>query len=232
MFHPHRRPRTSQIFFLTTKGVPPSSQTQMTWIFRWLRLVAGSGLPPSGDTSPTTAETLPPTTGNSFDALANTDDSLPRAYDVPGEQAADSADALYKAVRASQPDITAILLWQDNTVNATTTQMTTALNLLVDRMEAMEDRLLAKIDAFNGQFDNLRCDVNNHDKCLTNLSSNLHKQESLLKGYKDKNDKLVVTLNTDINNARAKIPALCWELQDSTIGLCVCLILRLRAVVF
>ncbi len=71
----------------------------------------------------------------------------------------------------------------------------------------------------NGQFDNLRCDVNNHDKCLTNLSSNLHKQESLLKGYKDKNDKLVVTLNTDINDARAKIPALCWELQDSTIGL-------------
>jgi hypothetical protein len=68
---------------------------------------------PLQDASPTTAEILPPTTGNSFGALANTNDSPPRAYDVLGEQAADSADALYKAARASQPDITAILLWQD-----------------------------------------------------------------------------------------------------------------------
>ncbi len=83
----------------------------------------------------------------------------------------------------------------------------------------MEDCLLAKIDAFNGQFGNLRRDVNNHDKHLINLSSDLRKQESLLKGYKDNNDKLVVTLHTDINNSRAKIPALCCELQDSTVGL-------------
>jgi hypothetical protein len=41
----------------------------------------------------------------------------------------------------------------------------------------------------------------------------------LLKGYKDKNDKLVVTLRTDVNDARAKIPALRRELQDSTVGL-------------
>jgi hypothetical protein len=141
---------------------------------------------PLQDASPTTAETLPPTPGNSFGTLANTNDSTPRAYNAPSEQAANSADALYKAVRASQPDITAILLRQDNTINATMTQMTTALNLLVDRMEVMEDRLLAKIDAFNGQFGNLRHDVNNHDKRLTNLGSNLCKQESLLKGYKDK----------------------------------------------
>ncbi len=125
--------------------------------------------------SPTMAETSPPTTGNSFGTLTNTDDSPPRAYDALGEQAANSADALYKAVRASQSDITAILLWQENTINATTMQMMMALNLLVERMEAMEDRLLAKVDAFNGQFGNLRHDVNNHDKHLTNLSSNLHK---------------------------------------------------------
>jgi hypothetical protein len=174
---------------------------------------------PLQDASPTMAETLPPTTGNSFGTLADTNDSPPQAYDALGEQAADSDDALYKAVCASQPDITAILLWQDNTINATMTQMTTALNLLVDRMEAMEDRLLAKIDAFNGQFGNLRCDVNDHDKHLTNLSSDLCKQESLLKGYKDKKDKLVVTLRTDINGACAKIPALRRELQDSPVGL-------------
>ncbi len=83
----------------------------------------------------------------------------------------------------------------------------------------MEDRLLAKIDAFNIQFGSLRREVNNHDKHLTNLSSDLRKQESLLKGYKDKNDKLVVTLSTDVNDARAKIPALCRKLQDSTVGL-------------
>jgi hypothetical protein len=189
----------------------------MTWIFRWLRLVAGST--PLQDASPTMAETLPPMTGNSFGALADTNDSPPWAYDALGEQAANSADALYKTVHASQPDITAILLWQDNTINATTMQMTTALNLLVDRMEAMEEHLLAQIDAFNGQFGNLRRDANNHDKCLTNLSSNLRKQELLLKGYKDKNNKLVVTLRTDVNNTSAKIPALHRKLQDSTVGL-------------
>jgi hypothetical protein len=165
------------------------------------------------------AETSPPTTGNSFGALADTDDSPPWAYNVPGEQAANSTDTLYKAVHASQPDITAILLWQDNTINATMTQMTTAFNLLVDRMKVMEDCLLAKIDAFNRQFGNLRRDVNDHDKRLTNLSSDLGKQESLLKGYKDKHDKLVVTLRTDVNNVHAKIPALRHELQDSTVGL-------------
>ncbi len=167
---------------------------------------------PLQDASPTMAETSPPTSGNGFGALADTDDSPPWAYDAPGEQATNSDDALYKAVRASQPDITAILLRKDNIINATTTQMTMALNSLVDRMEAMEDRLLAKIDAFNGQFGNLRHDVNNHNKRLTNLSSNLRKQESLLKGYKDKNNKLVVTLHTDVNNARAKIPTLRREL--------------------
>ncbi len=83
----------------------------------------------------------------------------------------------------------------------------------------MEDHLLAKIDAFNGQFGNLHRDVSNHDKRLTNLSSNLCKQESLLKGYKDKNNKLVVTLCTDVNNTRAKIPTLRRKLQDSTVGL-------------
>jgi hypothetical protein len=41
----------------------------------------------------------------------------------------------------------------------------------------------------------------------------------LLKGYKDKNDKLVVTLRTDVNNACTKIPALRRKLQDSTVGL-------------
>ncbi len=70
------------------------------------------------------------------------------------------------------------------------TQMTKAFSLLVNRMEAMEDRPLAKINAFNGQFGDLCCDANNHDKRLTNLSSDLCKQESLLKGYKDNSDKL------------------------------------------
>jgi hypothetical protein len=100
---------------------------------------------PLQDASPTTAESSPPMTGNSFGALADTNNSPPRAYNALGEQVADSDDALYKAVCASQPDITAILLRQDNTINATTTQMMTALNLLVDRMEATEDGLLAKL---------------------------------------------------------------------------------------
>jgi hypothetical protein len=41
----------------------------------------------------------------------------------------------------------------------------------------------------------------------------------LLKGYKDNNDKVVATIRTDVNHARAKIPALRRELQDSTVGL-------------
>jgi hypothetical protein len=186
------------------------------------QVVAAGGrqrITPLQDTSPTTAETLPPTTGNSFGALADIDDSPPRAYDAPDEQAADPADALYMAVCAYQPDIAAILLWQDNTINATMMQMMMAFSLLVDRMEAMEDRLLAKINAFNRQFGDLRHDVNNHGKCLTNLSSDMRKQESLLKGYKDKHYKLVVTLRTDANDVHAKIPALCRKLQDSTVGL-------------
>jgi hypothetical protein len=56
-------------------------------------------------------------------------------------------------------------------------------------------------------------------KSVTNLSSKLRKQKSLLKGYKEKNDTLVATLRTNVNKARAKIPELCREHRDSTTGL-------------
>ena len=45
------------------------------------------------------------------------------------------------------------------------------------------------------------------------------KQNSVLKGYRDTNDKLVATLRVDVNDTRARIPDLRRELQDSTAGL-------------
>ncbi len=188
--------------------------------------------------SPALAETSPPTTGNSFGALADTDNSSPQARDAPDKQAAVSDEALFKTVHASLPDVVATLFRHQTEVatgltsliamfkesmkdlkNAMMKEMDNSRKEMMTEMKAMEDRLLAKINAFNGQFGDLCQDVNDHEKRLTNLSSDVHKQEPLLKGYKDNKDKLVSTLRTDVNNACAKIPALQREIQDSTVGL-------------
>ena len=97
--------------------------------------------------------------------------------------------------------------------------MTTMEVRHVTLMSKMEERLLAKINAFKGKFNNLRTDVNDHERRLVALSSGLLKQESVLKGYKDTNDATIATLRTDVNNNRAKIPKLHQEIQDSTVGL-------------
>jgi hypothetical protein len=57
-------------------------------------------------------------------------------------------------------------------------------------------------------FVNLHQDVKDHEKHLTDLGSNVRKQESLLKGNKDNNDMLVTTLCTDVNDAHAKMSGL------------------------
>ena len=204
--------------------------------------------------SPTPAAYSPPTTGNSFNALADVD-----ADDAPDDSAATSDDALYKAVIASYPDIGAILRRQAHDIAASSLQATTAftslmgliktmdgrlarmenhqvvstqqmenrhvtsMNTLEERqvasMSQMEMRLVAKIDAFNGQCGDLRLDINDHERRLSTLNSDVLKQNSVLKGYRDTNDKLVATLRVDVNDTRARIPDLRRELQDSTAGL-------------
>ncbi len=120
--------------------------------------------------SPASAETLPPTTGNSFGALADTGDSSPHAHNAPDKPAADSDEALLKAVRASQPDVIAIHLRHQTEVvtgftsliamfkesmedskNAMMKEMDNSRKEMMTEMKAMEDRLLAKINAFNEQ---------------------------------------------------------------------------------
>jgi chromosome segregation ATPase len=95
----------------------------------------------------------------------------------------------------------------------------------VESMSHLEDRLLAKIEAFNGQIGDLRTNaidherrINDQDQRINKLKSNLLKLESVHKGYKDTNNELIATLRTDVNNTRAKIPELRREVQDSAVS--------------
>ncbi len=78
--------------------------------------------------------------------------------------------------------------------------------LFVDSVKTMESRIFAKLRDFKGQLGNLRLDVNDHERRLTHLSSNLLKQDALLTGYKATEDRLVTSLHMDVNDACAKIP--------------------------
>ena len=181
---------------------------------------------------------MPPTTGNSFDALADTDDPPLLANN----------GALFKAIRTAQPDVAAVLIQQDRMVRAipaqvatqvvtqmatalapldsqvatqVATQMATALAPLasfVDLVKAMNS-LLFELKDFKGQLGDLRLDVNNLKWCHTNLNSVLLKQDSLLTGCKASNNRLVTSLRMDINDPCSKFPELCRELIDSTVGL-------------
>jgi len=203
-------------------------------------------------------------TGNSFSALIDTD-----AYDAPGKRAANSKDALYKAVTATSPEVGTILRRQDqklDTAFISFDHITSLLTKLDDRLgkmeeshavsmakmvdrnadsmakfnarhvtslSQMEERLLAKIDAFSDKFGDLRTDVNDHERHLvalkstitdhgtriSALTSDLLIQESVIKGYKDTNDTTVATLRTDVNDTRTKFPELRREVQESTTGL-------------
>ncbi len=101
-------------------------------------------------------------------------------------------------------------------------ELTSSMDSQVESMTHLEDRLLAKIDAFNGQIGDLRMDtldherrLNDHDQRIDDLTSNLLKLESLHKGYKDRTTALVDTLRRDVNDTRAKLPDLRREVQDS-----------------
>jgi len=86
--------------------------------------------------SPKQAEYLPTLTGNSFGALTDID-----ATDAPEEQAANSDDALYKAVITSYPDVGAILCRQEHAIAASSNQATTAFTSLMGLITKMDDRL-------------------------------------------------------------------------------------------
>ena len=195
--------------------------------------------------SPKPAEYSPMLTGNSF-----ADDN---AYDATDEHAAADLDnALYKAVMAQTPDVGHILRRQEQKLAMTyATLMDNLFKMLDGRFAKMDDRfdkltssidkgekrqeesmsnlenrLLAKIEAFNGQIGNLRTDtidherrINDQDRGIDELKSNLLKMESVHKGFKDTNNELVATLHTDVNDTRAKIPELLRKYQDSAAGL-------------
>ena len=107
-----------------------------------------------------------------------------------------------------------------------TSSMKTGEQRHVDSLSHLEDRLLAKFNTFNGQIGDLRMDaidherrINDQDRRIDELKSNLLKLESVHKGYKDTNNELVATLRTDVNDTRAKIPELRRDYQDSAAGL-------------
>ena len=50
--------------------------------------------------------------------------------------------------------------------------------------------------------------INDQNRRIGELKSNLLKLESVHRGYKDTNNELVATLRTDVNDTRAKIPEL------------------------
>ena len=66
--------------------------------------------------SPTQAEHSPTPTGNSFSALTDT-----IANDASEEKAANSNDALYKAVIATSPEVGYILHWHDQKLDTVLT---------------------------------------------------------------------------------------------------------------
>ncbi len=77
-----------------------------------------------------TAENTPPTTGNSFGTLAHSNASPPLATNVPVGHAADSDDALYKAVRASHPNVANIVCLQDQRIETLDTKWSAVLQAL------------------------------------------------------------------------------------------------------
>ncbi len=48
---------------------------------------------------------------------------------------------------------------------------------------------------------------------LTDLPSNVRKQEAQLKGYRDINDKVTAAIRSDVNDTHAKFPKFCREIQ-------------------
>ncbi len=64
--------------------------------------------------------------------------------------------------------------------------ITLSVLLLDSTVKVVEGCLSTKINDYSQQIGNLHQDVSDHKKRLTNLSSKLRKQGSLLKGYKEK----------------------------------------------
>jgi hypothetical protein len=158
---------------------------------------------------PTAAEPSPPTLGTRFDALVDQDEHTPCACIEATVPAAYSAQALFKAVRLSQPEVATLFSQQQSDFNS-------MVNLIRADMENSRTEILVAItDSIQQNLGNLRCNVVDQGTSITDLGSNIRKQESLLKGYRDKTDKIAATLHSDVNDARARIPLLCRELQDS-----------------
>ena len=89
----------------------------------------------------------------------------------------------------------------------------------VKSMSHLEDHLLAKIEAYNGQIGNLRTNAIDHERRINDQDQRINELKSAHKGYKDTNNELIATLRTDVNNTRAKIPELRREVQDSAVEL-------------
>ena len=183
------------------------------------------------------AENAASETGNSFTALPDTNNT-PTLAD-------DDDDIRFKAICITHPKVAAALMQQDNKIRAIPEQVETrmapsmavqmmsaiasAIAPLANTIQKMDTRftsfataqsnILAKLKGFKEQLGDLKMDVNDHERHLTHLNSKLHKQDALLTGYKTTNDRLVTSVRTDVNDTRAKIPELCPELMDSTVGL-------------
>jgi hypothetical protein len=141
------------------------------------------------------------------------DKHTPRACIKATVPAAYSAQALFKAVCASQPEVATLFSQQQSNFNL-------MVDLIQADMENSRKEILAAItDSIQQNLGDLHCNVVDQGTSITDLGSDIRKQESLLKGYRDKTDKFVATLRSDVNDARARIPLLCCELQDSTAGM-------------
>ncbi len=141
------------------------------------------------------------------------DEHTPHARIEATVPAAYSAQALFKAVRASQPEVAALFSQQQSDFNS-------MVDLIRADMKNSRKEILAAItDSIQQNLGDICCNVVDQGTSITDLGSNIRKQESLLKGYRDKTNKIVATLRSDVNDARARIPLLCRELQDSAAGM-------------
>jgi hypothetical protein len=59
----------------------------------------------------------------------------------------------------------------------------------------------------------MRCDAVAHAARLTDLASDVRKQEAQLKDYRDINDKVTAAICSDVNDTRAEFPEFCCKIQ-------------------
>ena len=125
-----------------------------------------------------TTANLPLATGISFAALMDADNTPTLADDDDG--------ILFRAIRVSLPEVAAVLVRQNNKIRALPEQVATRMGgqmmsvitsaitplaATIQTMNTKQNTILAELKGFKGQLDNLKMDVNDHERRLTHLTA-------------------------------------------------------------